>query len=190
MPLFDPSVMPPTPPDKGSNRTGALRSDMILECVEGRDWRMLIAFQDSDRADGCGVYLEIPELGSWSWSEGKKNSLRCLRSTAPDILRPQDTARAGSLVWRYASVSGDGGPASRVPQLWSCEAGEAGLDCRQSAVHQTVRLLCGPAMPSIDVERRSQRTALGLADGQGFGDAVYARATTTGGVAGTASDRH
>ena len=35
---------------------------------------MRIAFQDSDRADGCGVYLEIPRLGSWSWSESKKKT--------------------------------------------------------------------------------------------------------------------
>jgi hypothetical protein len=33
---------------------------------------MLTVFQDSDRADGCGGYLETPKLGSWSWSECKK----------------------------------------------------------------------------------------------------------------------
>ena len=31
-----------------------------------------IAFLDSGRADGCGVCLEIPRFGSWSWSESKK----------------------------------------------------------------------------------------------------------------------
>ena len=34
-------------------------------------------------------------------------------------------------------------PASGVPQLWSCEAGEAGLGCRQSAVHQTIAFFVG-----------------------------------------------
>src|ERR1039457_6212619 len=48
---------------------------MMLECQgKRRDSRMPIAFQDSGRADGCGVCLEIPRLGSCSWSEGKKTA--------------------------------------------------------------------------------------------------------------------
>ena len=35
---------------------------------------MPIAFLDSGRADGCGVCLEIPRFGSWSWSESKKTA--------------------------------------------------------------------------------------------------------------------
>src|SRR5260221_6472891 len=162
---------------------------MIPECAgKRRESRMPIAFQDSDRADGCGVCLEIPRLGSWSWSESKKNSLRRLRSREQDILRPQDTTSARSLMRGYTSVSRGGVPASGVPQLWSCEAGEVGLDRRQSAVHQTVCLLCGAALPGVDGERRSQGTALRLADGQDSGDAIHARATPTRGNARTVGD--
>ena len=149
---------------------------------------MLIAFPDSDRADGWWVCLEILRFGSWSWSESKKNGLRRLRSRAQDILRPQDTARARSFLRGYARVSRCGVPASGVPPLWSCEAGEADLDRRQSAIHQTVCLLCGAAMPGVDAERRSQGTALGLADGQDSGDAIHARATPARGNARTVGD--
>src|ERR1035438_87890 len=51
------------------------------------------------------------------------------------------TARDGrtrSFLRGYARVSRCGVPASGVPPMWSCEAGEAALACRQSAVHQTV----------------------------------------------------
>src|SRR5437868_9237977 len=148
---------------------------MMFECQgKRRDSRMPIAFQDSGRADGCAVCLEILRLGSWSWRESKKNSVRRLRSRAPDILRPQDTTRARSLMRGYASLCRGGVPASGVPELWSCEAGEVGLDRRQSAVHQTVCLLCGAALPSVDAERRSQGTPLRLADGQDVGDAIHA----------------
>src|SRR6266568_395874 len=149
---------------------------------------MRIAFQDLNRAGGCRVCLEIIELGLWSCSEGKKNSLRRLRARVQDILRPQDAARARSLVRGYASVPGGGVPARGVWPLWSCEAGEAGLDCRQSAVHEKVCFLCGEAMPGVDAERRSQGTALGLAYSQGTGDAIHAGATPPGGDARTAGD--
>src|ERR1017187_587304 len=118
----------------------------------------------------------------------QKNSLRRLRSRAQDILRPQDTARARSLMRGYASVSRGGVAASGVPELRSGEAGEADLDRRQSAVHQTLCLLCRAAMPGVDAERRIQGTALGLADGQEPGDTVHARATPPCGNAGTVGD--
>jgi NAD-dependent dihydropyrimidine dehydrogenase PreA subunit len=162
---------------------------MMPECLgRRRGWRMPIAFLDSGRADGCGVCLEIPRFGSWSWSESKKNGLRRLRSRAQYILRPQDTARTRSFMRGYASVSRGGVPASGVPQLWSCEAGEAELDRRQSVVDQTVCLLCGATMPGVDAERRSQGTALGLADGQEPGDAIHARASPSRGNARAVGD--
>src|ERR1039458_2423896 len=95
---------------------------------------MLIAFLDSDRVDGCSVSLEIPRFGSWCWSESKKNSLRRLRSRAQDILRPQETAGTRSFLRGYARVSRCGVRGSGVPPMWSCEAGEAALACRQSAI--------------------------------------------------------
>src|SRR5271156_454078 len=88
----------------------------------------------------------------------------------------------------YLEVEFRGVPASGVPQLWSCEAGEAELDRRQSVIHQTVCLLCGEAMPGVDAERRSQGTAPGLADGQEPGDATHARATPSRGNARTVGD--
>ena len=118
----------------------------------------------------------------------QKNGLRRLRSRAQDILRPQDTTSARSLMWGYARLSRGGVPASGVSQLWSCEAGESGLDRGKSAVHQTVCLLCGAALPGVDAERRSQGTALRLADGQDSGDAIHARATPARGKARTVGD--
>ena len=54
---------------------GLRDSGMILECLRKKgDWRMPIAFQDSDRDDGCGVCSEIPKLGSWSCRESKKTA--------------------------------------------------------------------------------------------------------------------
>src|SRR5436853_5547282 len=162
---------------------------MMRECLgRRRNWRMPIAFLDSGRADGYRVCLEIPRFGSWSWSESKKNCLRRLRSRAPDFLRSQETASTRSFLRGYARVSRCGVPASGVPQFWACEAGQAALERRQSAVHQTVRLLCGAAMPGVDAKRRSQGIALGLADGQGPGDAIHARATPPRGNARTAGD--
>src|ERR1700683_2452509 len=149
---------------------------------------MLIAFLDSDRVDGCSVFLEIPRFGSWCWSESKKNSLRRLRSRAQDILRPQETTGTRSFLRGYARVSRCGVPASGVPPVGSWEAGERAVDWRQSAVHQTICLLCGAAMPGIVAERRSQGTAPGLADGQEPGDAIHARATPSRGNARTVGD--
>jgi len=62
---------------------------MILECRRRRDWRMPVASQDSGRVVGCGVCLETPKRGSWSWSERKKNGMRDLWASGQDVLRPQ-----------------------------------------------------------------------------------------------------
>src|SRR6202789_4660496 len=118
----------------------------------------------------------------------QKNGLRRLRSRAQYILRPQNTARTRSFLRGYARVSRRGVPASGVPELWPCEAGEAELDRRQSVVHQTVCLLCGAAMPGVDAERRSHGTAPGLADSQEPGDAIHARAAPPRGNARTVGD--
>src|SRR5258708_23206056 len=77
-------------------RPAAQEQPSTRPLVVKQDWQQMswacitshpIAFRNSGRADGCGVCLEIPRLGSRSWSEGKKDSLRRLRSRAHDILR-------------------------------------------------------------------------------------------------------
>ena len=70
------------------------------------------------------------------------------------------------------------------------EAGEAGLVGRLSFLHQTVCLLCGPSLPGFDYSGRSRRTAPGLEDGQGFGDAVHARAVAPSGDSRAEGDWH
>src|SRR6202042_2291187 len=188
-PDFEPQHASRWPLARVLTATRPRENGTMLECLgRRRDWRMPIAFLDSSRVDGGGACLEIPRVGSWSWSESKKNGVRRLRSRAQYILRPQDTARTRSFLRGYARVSRGGVPASGVPQLWSCETGEAELDRGQSAVHQTVCLLCGATMPGVDAERRSQGTAPGLADGQEPGDAIHARTAPPRGNARTVGD--
>src|ERR1039457_6155277 len=108
---FQAPEMPWAAPCKAPGpRRDLVRSGMMPECLRRRDLRMPTVFLGSDRAAGCTAYLAILKPGSWSWSEWKENSLRCLRASAEGVLRPQAAVCARPLVWGYAGISGGRSP--------------------------------------------------------------------------------
>ena len=92
---------------------------------------------------------------------GGKNSVRRLRDSALDVLRPHDSPGSGPLLRRHTDVPGDPGPPSVVSDVREGEAGAARLPGRQSALHQALRLLCRLALPwpgsSSSIGTRSRR---------------------------------
>ena len=104
----------------------------------------------------------------------QKNGLQGMWSSALGLVRPDDTARSRSFLRRHAGLSGIRGSTGSVSTLRQGEARTTRLPCRQSVLHQAVRLVRRPALPDQHDPGRGRGTAPGLAYGQGTGQAVHA----------------
>ena len=121
---------------------------------------------------------------------GKKRLVECAACSS-FVLRPEDPKGSGSLL-RGCCASYLEVEIRRVDcrRCKKREAGETGLACGQSFLHQAIWLLCGPAVSGFGDHGCGQGTAPGLEDGQGSGKAIHAGAVEASGTAWAEGDRH
>src|SRR3989304_9484855 len=86
-------------------------SGMISACENTVASTMLIGSEVSVPPQPSEEFSVTPRLAPSVWNGGGENSLRRLRHGSPNLLRPQDSPRSGSLLRRPAGVPGDPDPA-------------------------------------------------------------------------------
>ena len=143
---------------------------------DGGSCAMRIGFPALCRRAPCEEFSETRRRAWWSCGGVEKNRLWSVWIWVAELLRQEAAARARFVVRRYPRLSGDGGAASGLSDVWRREARALGMVGRQSVLHQTLCLSGGTAGSDGHDQRRGPRVALGLGDGQGVGEAVYARA--------------
>lgn len=128
--------------------------------------------------------------GSYASTGAQKNGLRSLRTGAEGVVRSADAAGSRPAERGVSDLSGTRSAARRMPQLWRREARTAGLPGGQSALHQTLCVLCRSPLPAGIDPRYRQGTRARLGDSQDAGDAVHAGSAYASRHARSASDRH
>ena len=106
-----------------------------------------------------------------------------------ELLRQEGTSDTGPVLWGRPDLSGGGGAASPMPEVWESEAREAELAFEQSLLHETVWDLCGAEVSEDDGEGCGERAEVGLAYGKGIGQGVHGGATSTESCCRSWSDR-
>ena len=86
--------------------------------------------------------------------------------------RPKSAAGSGFVLWRHAGISGVRDSSGTLSKLRQSEARATGVFGGQSILHQALCPLCGAALPHGDYQGRGQGTQVGLAYGQGVGQAI------------------
>ena len=164
------------------------KSGMFCECERRGDLRMLIVSPDTVPTVRYEAVLAIQRSESCGLCDGEKNGLRRLRWSPSELLRPQDASDSGSLLWGHPRLSGSGNPACLVQALGFGEARATFLDFGQSLLHQAVCVFCREALPCLHCSRGGKGVGAELEDGQGVGQAVYARTTQACWDAGAGGD--
>src|SRR6266568_7889311 len=133
--------------------------------------------------------LGIHGYESCLWGGAEKNSLS-VWFVVPQFLRSAAMGGAGSVVWPDANLLGVREAPGGLREVQSSKKRTLGLVGGQPVLHQAVRLLRRPAVSRFDDQGGRRRPAPGLENGQGVGQAVYARAGAPGGLSGPLGDRH
>src|SRR5271166_3499095 len=143
-----------------------------------------------ERTRPCAVCSVIRMCGYCVSIDAQKNGLRRLRAGLERVVRPAGAAGSRPAERRVSDCSGTRSAARRVPSLRHREARTAGFSGGQSALHQTLCVLCRTPLPAGLDPRCRQGTQARLGHGQDAGDAIYAGAARACRHAGSASDRH
>ena len=139
----------------------------------------------------------LPGLRACSGTDGfelslsigaQKNGLP-VWSCSGRLLRSQDPASPRPFIGRHPSGPGTRDPAIGVPALWLGEAGTPELPGEQSALHEALCDLRGPALPVLHDQGRGQGTSPRLAHRQGSGEAVHGGTAASDWKARTQGDR-
>ena len=162
---------------------------MMTRWKSGGDCWTSIGSPDIVQEPGFEGYLEIPGHGCSSLSGRKKNDMRVLRSDPLELLRQEGALDTRPVLWGCSDLSGGGGTASPMPEVWESEAREVELACEQSLLHQAVCALCGAEVSHHDRKGCGQGVEVGLAYGEGTGQGVYGGATSAASCSGSWSDR-
>src|SRR5262245_6050970 len=141
------------------------------------DWQTRTAARAFVRVPRSAEFLGTPRYDSCDSSAAGKNRLWHLWARPAGVLRSQGALDTGPALWGHTALSGGGDPTSALPELWQGETREAGVAGRQSAVHQTLCLVRGPAVAGCPDPGGSTGTAAGLAYGQETGETVPAGTT-------------
>src|ERR1035441_10126162 len=143
-------------------------------CGNSGNCAMRIGFPDLCRRPRCMVFSVIPECDSCRCGGGKKNGLRPVWNSVPQLLRSPAVGGSGSVLRSLAGLLGTRAAAGRLPGVRQGEARTFALAGEQSVLHQTVRLLRGAAVPRLDDQGGGRGTGFGLEDGKGAGQAIHA----------------
>ena len=99
-----------------------------------------------------------------------------LRYGSPMLLRQEGTLDTGSVLWGRPDLSGGGGAAGPVPEVWEGEAREAELAFEPSLLHEALWNLCGTEVSRHDPKGCGQGVKVGLAHSEGSGQGVHGEA--------------
>lgn len=124
-------------------------------------------------------YLETRRHGLSGLKGLKKNYLWMLWESTPKPLRQEGSADTSFVMWGCTDIPGSGSPACLVQKVRESEAGETGLDCLQSLLHEEVCPLCRAEVPNDDRTRCSKGVEAGLAYGEGLGQKIHAETAST-----------
>ena len=119
----------------------------------------------------------------------EKNDLWVLRYGSPMLLRQEGASDTGLVMRRRPDLSGGGGAASPMPEVWEGEAREAELGWEQSLLHEAIWDLCGAEVSSDDDAGCSEGVEVGLAYGKGLGQGIHGGAAPTESCGRAWSDR-
>ena len=155
------------------------KSGMISGCENIDVYGTCIAFLALFREQQYKAFSVIRRRVLFVWIGGGKNCLWCLRLCQAKLVRLQTALGARFRVWRLSNLLGDRGASYRMPPMRQGEARETGVAGEQSVLQQTVRVVCGAALPGHDHQRRCSRNAPGLEDHQGVRQGVHARDEAT-----------
>ena len=170
---------------------GARESGILRECLQGDVGFSSItrtASRDFGRTPRCRESSVTAMRGSWFFIGAQKNRVP-VWSPVPELLRPEVQAGAGSLVRGLPSLPGHRDTAHRMRSVRHGETGVAVVPRGQPLLHETLRLLCGPSLSSLDDQGHRPRAAPRLAHREGPREAVHAGAAAAGGDPGTEGDR-
>jgi len=139
------------------------------------------------KCTGCSV---IRECDFCLCVGAEKNSLWSVWELLPQFLRSTTVGGARSVVWPTGDLPGVGDASGGLSKVRGSETRVSGLVGGQSVLHQAVCFLRGPTMPRLLDQGGGRRTEVGLEDGQGVGQAVYARAGAPDGTTHAVGHRH
>ena len=177
--------------NKGKKRiTRGEKLGMIWGCEKTDGCRMNINSLDFVLKQRLKGFLEILIQRSWFYNGVKKNGVRMLWDCSPEFLRSEDATDSGFVLRQEADLLGGGNPAGILQAVWLGEARDVELAFEECVDDPTVCFLCGSQMPGNDNSRCRQGRKTGLANGQGFGQALYAGAVETLRDSGAPSNRH
>src|SRR3989304_2090962 len=123
-------------------------------------------------------YLETRRHGLSGLKGLKKNDLWMLWEITPKPLRQEGSVDTRFVMWGCTDIPGGGSPAGIMQEVRKSEAGESGLDCGQSLLHEEVCPLCRAEVSDDDSAGCSQRVEAGLAYGEGIGQGIHAETTS------------
>src|SRR5665213_2588209 len=123
-------------------------------------------------------------------ADAEKNGLWPVRRCACGLLRSTAAFDSRPFLWRQTRLSFVERPACRLLVLRQSQDRTPPVDFRTSRLHQTVRLLGRTTLSRYPRESGGRGVGPGLADGQGVGQALYARATSSRSTGQSHGHRH
>src|SRR6267142_3005019 len=120
----------------------------------------------------------------------EKNGLWPLRAMACQVLRSTAAFDSRSFLWRQARLPLSEGPACGLLALRQGQDRTPRLDFRSSRLHQAVCLPGGAALSRYSRESGGRGVGVGLADCQGIGQTLYARANSSRSACQSSSHRY
>src|ERR1700682_1092984 len=131
---------------------------MLLSWPNSSNWTTSTASLALFRKPGFGASLATAEQWLSLCVAAEKNDLSRLWRAILDLLRSSASAGTGSLLWRQACVPRLLSAQGRVSAVRGREDRALGLACRQSAVHQEVRVLRGTTLSRNSHQGSGRRT--------------------------------
>ena len=147
---------------------------MIIEWERTEDCWMNIGSPDIVQWQQSRGYLETPRHESSPFKGVKKNSMWTLRGSASKLLRQEETAHTGFVVWGCTDISGSGGASGQMQGVRKSEAGGAEVACEESLLYETICVLCREKVSQYDGEGCSKGVEAGLAHRKVIREGIYA----------------
>lgn len=158
---------------------GVWKSGMIAGCTHTDTYGTPTASPASGQLQRYRASSVTRRPASSTCAGGEKNGMRSVWAGRSVLVRPQDTPSSRPALRGHAGLPGGGDSSRRLQDVRQGKAGNLGLACGQSVLHQTLRLLRGTALPDHDDQGRGRGNPAGLENDQGPRRAVHAGAVAS-----------